>query len=170
MADSEGLFVIRDIPSGLNVVVASAPGYASGYLQTDVVSNETSAEVELELKPSPKVKYNNTAMQEGDSVQLAAIQFDLKTANPALPAKAELDNLASFLKANALTEIMLSYYTTGEGPLDANKDLSLKRLKACKSYLSKKGIDEGRIFINASSSFDDTGILKSRKCEMKIMR
>ncbi len=177
VADSDGIYLLKDVPAGLNIVTASAPGYASTQMQVDVVANETTTEIEIELKHSAKLKYNNNVMQEGDSLVMNSIQFEIKSANLLPTAKPELDNLAAFMKDNPKVEIMLLGYTSSEGLVIANRELSLKRVRSCKNYLAKKGIDEGRIIIRGFGSDNpvapnDTEVnrAKNRRVEMKITK
>lgn len=176
-SDAEGNFIIENIPAGLNIVRGSAAGYSSDEKQVDVIAEETSEPVELELKRSGKVNFNNKTLQEGDNLVLNNIQFDVNSAVLKTEGKAELDKLVALMKQNETIEILLSGHTSSEGAAALNRELSLKRVRSCKDYLASKGIDESRITIkgfgpDAPIAPNDTEAnrAKNRRVEMKVTR
>lgn len=144
---ADGNFELTDIPAGLALVNGSATGYASATEQADVISGETSTNTRLELDKSKSLVFNNKKLQEGDKLVLNNIQFAVNSAALLPAGKAELDKLATFMKLNTQVEIQLSGHTSSEGSAAGNRELSLKRVRSCKDYLSAKGIDESRIMI-----------------------
>ena len=177
VSDNEGNFVIESVPAGLSILTGSAAGYSSETKQVDVIADESSETVELELKRSGKVTFNNKALQEGDNLVLNNIQFEVNSATLLAAGKAELDKLATFMKQNEGIEILLSGHTSSEGGAALNRELSLKRVRTCKNYLVGKGIDDGRITIKGYGpdmpvAPNDTEInrAKNRRVEMKITR
>jgi outer membrane protein OmpA-like peptidoglycan-associated protein len=177
VADEEGNFMIEDIPAGLSIVKGSAAGYSSDEKQADVITEETTENIELKLKRSGKLTYNNKALQEGDHLVLNNIQFDVNSAVLKPAGKTELDKLVTLMKQNASVEILLSGHTSSEGSAALNRELSLKRVRSCKDYLAGKGIDEGRITIkgfgpDAPIAPNDTEAnrARNRRVEMKITR
>jgi outer membrane protein OmpA-like peptidoglycan-associated protein len=175
--DSQGRFIIRNIPAGINIVTGSAPTYASSQVQADVIANETTDEIVIELSPSEKVTYNNKTMQEGDVLVLNNIQFELGSANLTDTGRIELNKLSSFMNKNPRVEILLSGYTSTDGTITFNKMLSINRVKTCKLYLMSKSIDEGRIEVIGYGSEkpvapNDTekNRSKNRRVEMKITK
>jgi OOP family OmpA-OmpF porin len=111
----------------------------------DVIANETTDEIVIELSASEKVTYDNKTMQEGDVLVLNNIQFELSSANLLEAGKKELDKLSVFMNKNPKVEILLSGHTSTDGTIAFNKALSINRVKTCKLYLMSKAIDEGRI-------------------------
>lgn len=175
--DAEGNFTIEDIPAGLNIVRGSAAGYSSDEKQTDVIADETSEPVELELKRSGKVKYNDKTLQEGDNLVLNNIQFEVNSAKLLPAGKAELDKLSALMKQNGGIEILLSGHTSSEGGAALNRELSLKRVRSCKDYLVSKGIDDARITIKGygpdmplAPNDTEANRAKNRRVEMKITK
>lgn len=176
-ADAEGKFILENIPAGLNIVKGSAAGYSSSEKQVDVIADETSEEVELELKRSGSVIYNNQTLQEGDKLVMNNIQFEVNSAVLLSAGKAELDKVVAFMKQNSTIEILLSGHTSAEGSSSLNRELSLKRVRSCKDYLTSKGIEDGRITIkgfgpDAPIAPNDTEAnrAKNRRVEMKITK
>lgn len=177
ITDLEGNFVIEDIPAGLNIVRGSAAGYSSDEKQVDVIAEISSEPVELELKRSGKVNYNNKTLQEGDNLVLNTIQFQVNSAVLLPAGKTELDKLTAFMKQNSAVEIMLSGHTSSEGGAALNRELSLKRVRSCKDYLVAKGIDDSRITIRGfgpdmpvAPNDTEPNRAKNRRVEMKITR
>lgn len=177
ITDAEGNFIIDNIPAGLNIIRGSAEGYSSDEKQVDVIAEIVSEPVELELKRSGKVKYNNTTLQEGDNLVMNNIQFTVNSAVLLPAGKTELDKLASLMKQNIALEILLSGHTSSEGSAGLNRELSLKRVRSCKDYLVLKGIDDGRITIKGfgpdkpiASNETETGRAANRRVEMKITK
>ena len=177
ISDAEGNFTIENIPAGLNIIKGSAAGYSSDEKQVDVIADETSDPVELELKPSAKVTFNNKTLQEGDNVVMNNIQFAVNSAVLLPAGKTELDKLAAFMKQNGTVEILLSGHTSSEGSASLNRELSLKRVRSCKDYLTSMGIDDGRITIkgfgpDSPIAPNDTEVnrAKNRRVEMKITK
>jgi OmpA-OmpF porin, OOP family len=177
ISDAEGNFTINNIPAGLNIVRGTATGYSSDEKQVDVIADIASEPVELVLKRSGKVKYNDKTLGEGDNLVMNNIQFEVNSEKLLLPGKTELDKLATFMKQNPAIEILLSGHTSSEGGAALNRELSLKRVRSCKDYLAAKGIDDGRITIKGYGSDvpvapNDTEVnrAKNRRVEMKITK
>lgn len=175
--DAEGNFILEDIPAGLNIVRGSAAGYASDEKQADVISGEESEMVELELKRSGRVKFNDKTLQEGDNLVMNNIQFEVNSAKLLAAGKAELDKLAAIMKQIGGLEILLSGHTSSEGGAALNRDLSLKRVRSCKDYLVTKGIDDSRITIKGygpdqpiAPNDTEANRAKNRRVELKITK
>ncbi len=174
-ANESGYFVLDNIPAGLSIVTGSHPGYASSQKQVDVIADETTEEIEIELKKSGKVTFNNKTLREGDDMVLNNIQFDVNSAVLKPAGKTELDKLSGFMRQNSAVEIQLSGHTSSEGSASANRELSLKRVRSCKDYLVSKGIDDGRIIIRGfgpdnpiSPNDTEANRAKNRRVEMSI--
>jgi outer membrane protein OmpA-like peptidoglycan-associated protein len=177
ISDEEGFFTLENIPAGLNIVKGSASGYSSDEKQVDVIADETTENVELALKPSGKVTFNNKTLQEGDNLVLNNIQFDVNSAVLRPEGKAELEKLVALMNENSSIEILLSGHTSSEGSAALNRELSLKRVRSCKDYLIAKGIDDGRISIKGvgpdmpiAPNDTETNRAKNRRVEMKVTR
>lgn len=175
--DGDGNFLLNNVPAGLAIVTGSAAGYASDSKPADVIMEETTEEILLELKRSGKVTYNNKALQEGDNLVMNNIQFEVSSATLLAAGKTELDKLASLMKSNPGMEILLTGHTSSEGAAQANRELSLRRVRSCKNYLSEKGIDEGRITIRGygpdkpvAANDTEANRAKNRRVEMKVTK
>ncbi|HJS53074.1 MAG TPA: OmpA family protein [Chitinophagaceae bacterium] len=175
--DKGGKFSINNIPAGLNIITGSASGYASAQVQADIIANDTTKGIIIELFPSEKIVFDNKTMREGDELVLNNIQFEVGSAMLTDTAKQELDKLSAFMNQNGKVEILLSGHTSTDGTGAFNKALSLNRVKSCRLYLIAKGIDEGRIEVFGYGSEkpvvpNDTekNRSKNRRVEMKITK
>lgn len=177
VSDDEGNFIIENIPAGLSIVTGSAAGYSSDQKQVDVIADDLSEMVELELRRSGKIKYNDKTLQEGDNLVMNNIQFEVNSSKLLPAGKAELDKLTALMKENPTIEILLSGHTSAEGSAALNRELSLKRVRSCKDYLASKEIDEGRITIKGfgpdipvAPNDTEANRARNRRVEMKITR
>lgn len=175
--NSDGDFELNGIPAGLSIVSGSASGYSSASKQVDIIANETTTDVVLELSKSGKVTFNDKTLQEGDNLIMNNIQFEVSSAVLLPAGKAELDKLAAFMKQNPAVEILLSGHTSSEGSAALNRELSLKRVSSCKKYLLEKGVDEGRITIKGfgpdqpiATNDTEANRARNRRVEMKITK
>lgn len=175
--NKEGAFTLNNIPVGLNVTEASAKNYASGREVFDVVANAEPESKDILLERSKAISFNNKELKEGDAIVMNNIQFN-QGSYQLLPAgTAELNRIYDLLIANPKMEIELSGHTSNEGERQLNTVLSRDRVTACKLFLMRKGIDEGRI---ATVGFgpdkpiapNDSEInrAKNRRVEMRMLR
>lgn len=84
-----------------------------------------------------------TQLKISVSLKRATIYRSRKN-NLLITGKKELDKLVLLIKENSLLEILLTGHTSSEGASQLNKELSLKRVYACKNYLKEKGIHESK--------------------------
>lgn len=177
VSDEEGNFILENLPAGLTIIKGSAAGYASDEKQADIISEETTEGIELELKKSGKISFNNKELKEGDDIVLNNIQFDVNSAKLKPAGQAELNKLVSLMKQNTSIEILLSGHTSSEGFAILNRELSLKRVRSCKDYLTSNGIDDGRITIKGfgpdrpiAPNDTEANRAKNRRVELKITK
>lgn len=146
LTDSQGRFTIASVPTGYEIVFASAPGYADGMKAADVVQGEQSPEIIIYLEKGKEAAvFGNQKMIVGETVSLKNILFDQGKAEIRNESFSELDKVVAFLKAQPNAEIELSGHTSSEGEAVYNRSLSYQRVKSCKDYILTKGIDPGRI-------------------------
>ena len=81
------------------------------------------------------------------------------------------------MKQNTSIEILLSGHTSSEGSAILNRELSLKRVRSCKDYLTSNGIDDGRITIKGfgpdrpiAPNDTEANRAKNRRVELKITK
>lgn len=143
--DAEGRFSIANVPTGFEVVTASASGYADGTGNADVGQGEDNPEVRIELSVGKELLFDQKKVSVGEALTLANILFDVSKAELKKESKPELEKVVQFLKENPTAEIELSGHTSSEGDAALNRSLSYRRVKACKDYITGKGIDSGRV-------------------------
>ena len=143
--DADGAFTIKDIPTGFEVISASAKGYTDGSGTADIGQGDDNPELTIYLERGKSTKFNEQTITVGQSIRLDNILFDQGKADIKPESKAPLDKLVAFLMTNGTAEIELSGHTSSEGERNYNRSLSYKRVKACKDYIVSKGIAESRI-------------------------
>lgn len=143
--DAEGRFTIANVPTGFELVTASASGYADGTATADVGQGDENPEVRIELERGKQLVFDQKKISVGDALTLANILFDVSKAELKKESKPELEKVVKFMKDNPTAEIELSGHTSSEGDAAVNRSLSYRRVKACKDYITGKGIDAGRI-------------------------
>lgn len=143
--DAEGAFSFKGVPTGFEVVTASAPGYADGSATADIGNGDDNAEVLITLEKGKALVFGEKKLTVGETLSLASILFDAGKAELKPASKPELEKVVQFLKANPNAEIELSGHTSSEGEAQLNRSLSYRRVKSCKDYVVSKGVDAGRI-------------------------
>jgi outer membrane protein OmpA-like peptidoglycan-associated protein len=139
-------------------VSLAAIGLPMGSLAADPPAQETSAvlsgeQIELALHPpattrsfpSRGLSRRDTAAHE-QSVNLN-VPFDLNSSTLTPQASAQLAQLEIALNSASLSKdrFMVGGHTDAKGSAQYNKQLSLRRAEAVKSYLVSKGIDGKRL-------------------------
>ncbi len=176
-ANQQGLYSIKNIPTGLEIISASAPGYADGYTSADIIQGQDHEATIYLTRSKTKAKYDNKPIAAGETITLNAILFDQGKADLREASKAELEKIVSFLKAYPNAEIELAGHTSSEGDRALNKSLSYKRVKACKDFIVGKGIDEGRIISvgygpdrPVAPNDTEANREKNRRAEMRVLK
>lgn len=175
--NSNGEFELKDIPTGFEVLGASAAGYVDGSATADIGQGNDNAESIIYLTKGRSVKFNDREMNVGESITLNTILFDHGKAEIKKESKPELDKLLAFLMTNPTAEIELSGHTSSEGERSYNRSLSYKRVKACKDYIVANGIAEDRIIAigfgpDRPVAPNDTELnrAKNRRVEMRLKK
>ncbi len=172
-----GEFEIKDIPTGFEVLGASAVGYIDGSGTADVGQGDENPEVMIYLAKGKSVTFNDRDIKVGESITLNNILFDQGKAEIKNASKPDLEKLVDFLQANPNAEIELSGHTSSEGEREYNRSLSYKRVKACKDYMVAKGIAEDRIIAigygpdhPVAPNDTETNRVKNRRVEMRLKK
>ena len=89
-----------------------------------------------------------TVIRQGEGIIVkfdTGILFDVDQTNLKPAAQSNLQNLASSLKKNSETNIMIIGHTDNTGTAAHNMDLSVRRADAVKNYITSNGIDAARL-------------------------
>jgi len=89
-----------------------------------------------------------TVIRQGEGIIVkfdTGILFDVDQTNVKPAAQTNLQNLASSLKKNGETNIMIIGHTDNTGTAAHNMDLSVRRADAVKNYITGNGIDASRL-------------------------
>lgn len=175
--DAGGMFEMKDIPTGTEIVKASAAGYIDGTAVADIAEGDSNEEVIIYLSTGKSAKFENKQINVGESITLNNILFDQGKDILKNESKAELDKVVNFLKTNAGAEIELSGHTSSEGERMYNRSLSYKRVRACLKYIVEKGIAEERLIAvgfgpdrPVASNDTEAGRIQNRRVEMRITK
>lgn len=173
--NSNGEFEIKDVPTGFEVIGASATGYADGNSTADIGEGNENPEVIIYLVKGKVAKFDNKQVKVGEAITLNNILFDQGKADIKAESKPELEKVVAFMKANPSAQIELSGHTSSEGERNFNKSLSYKRVKACKDYIVNAGIAEDRLVAvgygpdrPVASNDTPAGRTQNRRVELRI--
>ncbi len=176
--NAEGRFELKNLPTGFEILNASATGYADGSGMADIGEGNENAEVLIYLQMGTNtIRFDDKELAIGESINLKNILFDQGKAEIKATSKPELDKVVALLKANPTAEIELSGHTSSEGEASYNRSLSYKRVKACKDYIVEHGIDSGRIIAvgygpdrPVAPNDTETNMAKNRRVEMRLVK
>lgn len=173
--NASGEFEIKDVPTGFEVIGASANGYADGSGTADVGEGNDNPEVIIYLAKGKATKFDNKQVKVGETVTLDNILFDQGKADIKAESKPTLEKVVAFMKANPTAQIELSGHTSSEGERNFNKSLSYKRVKACKDYIVNAGVAEDRLVAvgygpdrPVASNDTKAGRTQNRRVEMRV--
>lgn len=176
--NQDGYFELRDLPTGFEVLTASAVTYADGFSGADIGEGDGNYDVTIYLqKGGESTRFNDKEVKVGETVNLNNILFDQDKSELRPASQPELEKVVSFMLANPNAEIELSGHTSSEGNAGYNRSLSYRRVKTCKDYITARGIDSGRIIAigygpdkPVASNDTEAGCAKNRRVEMRIVK
>ena len=112
----------------------------------------------------------------GQSIQLKNIYFEVGKADLNTAVSSDLDKLIQFLKDNPATRLEIQGHTDNMGSLVLNNRLSQSRADSVVEYLTKNGIDRGRLIAKGYGPLlpvaDNTtteGRAQNRRVVMKVL-
>lgn len=177
LTDADGQFAFKDVPTGFEVVTASAQGYADGSAGADIGTGDENPVVLIRLAKGKALVFDQKEIAVGQAFSLNNILFDAGKADLKKESKPELDKVVAFLEANPNAEIELSGHTSSEGEAAMNRSLSYRRVKACKDYLVSKKIDAGRVIAVGfgpdrpiAGNDTEAGRKQNRRVELRVVK
>lgn len=120
-------------PTAVYAVVVSAKGYFS---KTDTLATSR-VDLLRDLTLTP--------IEAGAKLTLQNIEFDAGKYDLRAQSYPELNRLAQLMRENPTLKIRLEGHTDVVGDFDENLALSRSRVNEVRTYLTRKGIDAGRI-------------------------
>ena len=130
---------LHELPPGEYTVLVIASGYKPAR-QTVTVTKETEQVIELQLEPS-RATVKGERIEISDRVYFETNQSVIKTESFTL-----LDEVAEVLLAHPeLLLVRVEGHTDGDGPENANLDLSQRRAQAVVDYLVASGVAPDRL-------------------------
>lgn len=164
-----------ELPPGEYRMEAEAPGYLIRGKTLKVEAGET-VDVELVLRPVPKVKTANLA--ESEVTISKAIQFEFGKATILPESAFILDEVADvLLRHPELRQIRVEGHTDDIGTAEANDRLSEDRAMAVTAALVGLGVEANRLAAQGfgrskplTSNKTEAGRAKNRRVQFKIIR
>ncbi|MGB0521378.1 MAG: OmpA family protein [Flammeovirgaceae bacterium] len=154
-----------ELTEGKYHVSAKESGYYDGVKNFEVKKG-TANEVTCILKK----------IREGDSFEIANLQFERSKATITQDSKETLNKLVEFMKVNTQVKIRINGHTDNVGSNYLNRLLSYNRANAVVAYLVKNGISQHRL---TAKGFGSTvpiadnktteGRAKNRRVEFEVM-
>ena len=112
----------------------------------------------------------------GQSIQLKNIYFEVRKADLNTSVSSDLDKLIQFLKDNPATRLEIQGHTDNKGSLVLNTRLSQSRADSVVEYLTKNGIDRGRLIakgygpsLPVADNTTTEGRAQNRRVVMKVL-
>lgn len=145
--DAQGAARIRDLPGGLIVVGAAAPGYEDGTGIAELVIGETGAlRIELTRRAAPPARSAlQQALRRDGRVVLRGIRFDTDSAIPRADSLPDLEALLGLIRETRAGGWMIEGHTDSTGGAAHNRALSEARAKAVVDWLAARGVDRARL-------------------------
>jgi OmpA-OmpF porin, OOP family len=175
--NSKGEFAMQGMPTGSDILSASATGYEDGHASAEIGEGSENPEVIIYLNLGKVTKFDNKQLKVGETITLNNILFDQGKADIKPESKPELDKVVAFMRANGSAQIELSGHTSSEGEREPNRSLSYKRVKACRDYIVSAGVGEERLVAvgygpdrPVASNDTPAGRTQNRRVEMRITK
>ncbi len=149
-------------------VTIEKEGYVSFHEPLHLTDDYSKFSYDFELKLTP--------LEEGGNIEFGAIFFERSTAIVLKKSMPAIDKITQILKDNKQLRIRIEGHTDNNGKKDELLELSEKRAKMIKDFLTHNGIDETRIETIgygdarpiASNDTEETR-QKNRRVEIKIV-
>lgn len=125
------------------------------------------------IEPQKTIEFGGKEIVKGEKVVLKRLQFEQAKALLSPMAMSELDRVYQLMSQSSTMIIEIIGHTSDEGDRNSNIELSLDRAKACKEYLTKKGIKPNRIQVRGmgpDSPISTSDKSLNRRVEMQIIR
>lgn len=176
--NDDGRFVLRGIPSGFGAVTASASGYNDASKAADIAEGgDENPDIVIELEKGKAANFGTKEVRAGETLTLSNILFDQGKSDLRPASLTELGRITAFMKANPTAEIELSGHTSSEGDAAMNRSLSYARVRACRDYVVKQGVDAGRITVvghgpdkPVAPNDSEAGREQNRRVEMRVLK
>lgn len=159
--------------TALGAIIGAVVGGVAGHYIGDRMDRQAER-IETEI-PGAQVE----RVGEGINVtfdEASGVYFDTNKHNVNAKSAATLDKLVAIFKEFGDTNILVEGHTDSTGPADFNMTLSQKRATSVTSYLSGKGISNGRFTTNwygpNQPKYDNStvdGRAKNRRVELAII-
>lgn len=114
-------------------------------------------------------------IEVGTAYRLSSIYFGVESADFTEASMAQLNDVASFLKAHPGMKVQFEGHTDGDGEAEANLELSKGRAASVATWMASNGISEGRIMAEGfgeskpvAPNTSAANKAKNRRVEIKV--
>lgn len=152
----------------IHVIGASAPKYYPISERIDLTNEQEETIITKDLYLAP--------VEEGGSVRLNNVLFELGKAALTRESYKELDRIVEFLVENPSIKIEIGGHTDNVGSKEVNQRLSLARAQTVSRYLIKKGVNKNRVKVKGygatnpmTSNSTPEGRTLNRRVEFKFL-
>jgi|GEM_PF-2975471 len=170
LADAKARGAAEDCPTAYNQVAWQYHGAVDVFWScrtAEAIAMMKDARAKAEALCGEKVMMEEKVWVIGDA------NFDTNKDEIKPGVRPVLDDAVKVMKENPKTKFVLHGYTDSRGSDEYNMDLSIRRAKAVKKYLTDRGIDGSRLKVVGhgernpiAPNYTDEGMAKNRRVEI----
>ena len=143
--DASGNCVLNEVPAGLVVATAAAPGYDANSVSADIVAGQSGhAEILLHRHDEGTSALEKTIAQTG-SAAVYGIHFDTDSAKLRPDSTPALESVLGLIKNHPDSRWVIAGHTDNQGNSEHNQTLSQNRAASVIAWLKGHGVDASRL-------------------------
>lgn len=144
-ADAAGRYTLDQLPAGLVVVTASAPGYDNGVTPVDLsAGNRGEANFELHRHSETAADLERSIAESG-SANVYGLHFDTNSASLRPDSAPALAQILALINSKPATRWIIAGHTDNQGGAGLNQRLSVARAGTVIGWLTAHGIAADRL-------------------------
>ena len=143
--DAQGKFVMKDVPAGMVIASASAPGYGDSVTPLDLEAGGAGHSDFLLIKHKEKAADLERAISQKGSVAIYGIHFDTGKATLRPDSAPALDAVLTLINSKAGSRWTIAGHTDNQGTADLNDKLSNARAASVVDWLKAHGVAADRL-------------------------
>jgi OOP family OmpA-OmpF porin len=143
--DASGNCALNEVPAGLVVATAAAPGYDANSVSADIVAGQSGhAEILLHRHDEGTSALEKTIAQTG-SAAVYGIHFDTDSAKLRPDSTPALESVLGLIKNHPDSRWVIAGHTDNQGNSEHNQTLSQNRAASVIAWLKGHGVDASRL-------------------------
>lgn len=144
-ADERGQSTLKDLPAGMVIASAIAPGYDEAVVAVDIEAGNT-GHTRFDLhRHKEGVAELERAIRESGSAALYGVHFDVNSATLRPDSRPALENVLALITKEQDSRWIISGHTDNQGASDLNERLSKARAAAVIAWIGLHGVAAGRL-------------------------